>query len=83
VIQKTQDGDKERYYYINGKIVGRVGNINGDDFDYSHAPVSDELTGTSPYDHVATGKETLSDIAFMIYGDRSLWYVIADANGYS
>jgi len=53
------------------------------DFDQSYDAInglSDAGTGST---YVAAAGDTLQSIAAMVWGDASLWYLIADANGMS
>ena len=42
-----------------------------------------EIPETNTGGYVIQSGDTLESIALMVYGDKSLWYVIADANGLS
>ena len=70
----------EHYAYVEGQQVGNVdehGTINvlGGVTGFSNSEA-----GTTNY--VAQDGDTMQSIAQAIYGDGSLWYVVADANGF-
>ena len=70
----------EHYAYVQGQQVGNVdehGTINvlGGVTGFSNSDA-----GTSNY--VAQDGDTMQSIAQQVYGDGSLWYVVADANGF-
>jgi len=71
----------EHYAYVNGQQIGNVdehGTINvlGGVTGFSNSDA-----GTTGY--VAQDGDTMQSIAQQVYGDASLWYVVADANGFS
>ena len=87
-LQKTESGDTLKEMIVDGEVVGTYGMIAGSttqqvDFDLAFTPV------TNSYPNAATGQypvqsgDTLESIALSAYGDSSLWYLIADANGLS
>ncbi len=51
------------------------------DFDQSLAPVNSYSHGGGAGTYTAKGGETLAAIAAQAWGDSSLWYKLADANG--
>ncbi|MEI9997638.1 MAG: LysM peptidoglycan-binding domain-containing protein [Rhizomicrobium sp.] len=53
------------------------------DFDQSYDPVNGITMAGAPSHYTAQDGDTLAGIAAMLWGDASLWYVIADANGLS
>lgn len=58
----------------------QTGGFNGASFDYTGiGKVQTATDGAASY--VVRGGETLCDIARSLYGDETLWYVIAEANG--
>ncbi len=52
-------------------------------FDENYQPINDAYPGTAPSDYTVQAGDTLSSIAARIWGDRAMWYLIADANGLS
>jgi len=53
------------------------------EFDGSYAAVNSYHQGSQSGSYTVNGGETLSSIAASLYGDRSLWYKIGQANGIS
>ena len=77
--KKTQD-----YYYANGQQLGTAGSLeslNGN-FDSGFSSVS-EMQRSSPGTYTVQSGDTLQGIARKLWGDASLWYMLADANGIS
>ncbi len=83
ILQKTENGESQHYYYVNGNPIGSAGELTDADFDYNYTPVSESYPGTIPGSHVVTAGDTLQSIALAVFGDSKLWYLIADANGIS
>ena len=81
ILQKTENGKLQYYYYANGNPVGSSGDINPADFDYNYTPVSDSYPSATPASYTVSSGDTLQSIALAVYGDANLWYIIADANG--
>lgn len=51
------------------------------DFDQNYQPVNADYPGASASSYTAKDGDTLSSIARAVWGDSTLWYLIADANG--
>lgn len=51
------------------------------DFDFGYAKISASYPNASPGAYQVRAGETLQDVAQAAYGDSSLWYRIAEANG--
>ena len=81
ILQKTEGSATQFYFYGNGKAIGSSGALSAADFDYNYTPVSDLYPGLTPNNCVVSAGDTLRGIAFAVYGDAQLWYLIADANG--
>lgn len=98
----------QRYYYLDGKRVGDVGNggssrvdyvqalaqdgvnktgprsfspINSADFDQNYEPINAAYPGSTSSAYIVRAGDTLRSIADQLWGDASMWYLIADANG--
>lgn len=89
ILLKEQGGAASRALVVNGEMLGMSG-INGtggrdgtaDSFGSHFVPTGDgSLTGAPTSYTVQREGETLRDIALGIWGDGSLWILIADANG--
>jgi YD repeat-containing protein len=83
ILQKSQSGQNEYYFYANDKPLGATGAGGAADFDFNYTPVSDQYPASTPSGYVAAAGDTLRSIAQQVYGDGGLWYLIADANGIS
>ncbi|RKP43254.1 LysM domain-containing protein, partial [Trinickia fusca] len=55
--------------------------VTSADFDQNYQPINAEYPGKSPLRYTVHDGDTLSTIARALWGDASLWYLIADANG--
>ena len=51
------------------------------DFSFGYAPINGRYPAGSPGTYAVGANDTLKGIAKGAYGDASLWYLIADANG--
>lgn len=81
ILVKTQNGKSQNYYYAEGKAIGSQGELSDADFDYNYTPVNESYPATTPGAYVVSSSDTLQSISLAVYGDASLWYIIADANG--
>jgi len=80
ILRKTQNGKSQNYYYADGKAIGSQGELSDADFDYNYTPVNDSYPALTPSSYVVSSGDNLQSIARAVYGDASLWYIIADAN---
>src|SRR6185312_6520519 len=88
--EKSSSPEKDQYLYANGNPVGQ--NTVGTDGKLtvqldsgSYAPVQN-LSDSNPGNNLTytvNAGDTLQSIAEQMYGNASLWFVIADANGLS
>ncbi len=54
------------------------------DFDYNYLPINDNYPAKTPGTYtVVSSDQTLQQVALAVWGDSTLWYLIADANGLS
>ncbi|WP_431688986.1 DUF6531 domain-containing protein [Hahella sp. NBU794] len=84
ILVRKQSEQNQYLFYANGKQVGMAGKAGGketDDFDLNYTPVSEQYPSSTPSSYVVNPGDTLQTISAAVYGDASLWYVIADANG--
>jgi YD repeat-containing protein len=92
----TQGGSNpyfaQHFFHANGKYVGSFGQLHGtgvdDDplefkanFDTNFTPISDQFPAPTPSNIVVQEGDTLRGIAARIFGDSSLWYLLAEENG--
>ncbi|OUS27201.1 hypothetical protein A9Q99_15555 [Gammaproteobacteria bacterium 45_16_T64] len=76
-------GKIQYYYYSNGKGVATKGEEAPTDLDYNFTPINESYPSPTPGTYVVQQDgETLNNVALMMWGDASLWYLIADANGF-
>ncbi len=85
-VAATNTGTWGRYFFENGENFGRAGALTNDDnvlrsnFDANYTKVK----GTSvqqPTQVITVAGDTLRIVADRLWGDSSLWYVLADENG--
>ncbi|HET7863413.1 MAG TPA: hypothetical protein VFL86_03315, partial [Burkholderiaceae bacterium] len=55
--------------------------VTSADFDQNYEPVNDSYPGPTGSSYTAQGGESLAGVAQALWGDGSLWYLIAEANG--
>ena len=51
------------------------------DFDQNYQPINSGYPAAAPSSYVVTKGQSLRVIAQAVWGDASLWYLIAEANG--
>ncbi|MHA6194730.1 LysM peptidoglycan-binding domain-containing protein [Pseudomonas wadenswilerensis] len=66
--------------YQNGSLAN-AGAISRGAITDTLVPISADYPAHAPSSYVVNQGDTLESIAQMVWGDRSMWYVIADANG--
>jgi YD repeat-containing protein len=81
ILQKTENGQTQYYFYVNDKPIGSSGALGAADFDYNYTPVSAQYPAATPGNYVVSQGDTLRSIALSLFGDGQLWFIIADANG--
>ncbi|MEX2964757.1 hypothetical protein, partial [Microbulbifer sp. TYP-18] len=72
------EGAGNRHSHSNGDHVQAVQSA---DFDQNFQPINPNYPASSYTSYEAQGGETLQSVAAMLWGDASLWYLLADANG--
>lgn len=55
--------------------------VAGADFDVNYQPINSLYPTAAPGSVIVRAGDTLQSIAMALWGDSSLWYLIADANG--
>ncbi|MEO4031082.1 hypothetical protein ABH313_23880, partial [Chromobacterium vaccinii] len=73
LAQITLGNKKDQYRF--GQAVSSA------DFDQSYEPIGPNYPGQAPGSVTAREGDTLQVMAANLWGDRSLWYLLADANG--
>jgi YD repeat-containing protein len=79
----------QHFFYADGKVIGSFGQLSPDspnvfkaNFDVNYTPISSDYPATTPATIVAVSGDTPRVIAARIFGDASLWYIIAQENLY-
>jgi len=72
---------KGKVSQINPQLNQRIQAVTSADFDQNFQAINDGFPAKTPGTHIVQPNETLQTIALAMYGDGSLWYLIADANG--
>jgi len=79
----------QHFFFANGQNVGSFGQLQDENgtfkanFDVNYTPVSDTYPSAVPPQIVVQGGDTLRTIAARVFGDASMWYVLAEENGLS
>jgi hypothetical protein len=67
------------------QVAAQVGSA---DFDYNYTPINDRYSATTPGTYTiqqgqqaSSVEQTLRNVALAVWGDASLWYLLAEANG--
>lgn len=75
------------FFYADGNYIGSFGQLQSADgafaanFDVNYTPVSSQYPANAPAKVVVQEGDTLRIVAARVYGDSSLWYLIAQKNG--
>lgn len=87
-VARTGNLVKAQYFFsANGQTVGSFGQLTDEDgdfkanFDVNYTPVSEQYPASVPSQVIVQRGDTLRLIAARVFGDASLWYVIAQENG--
>ncbi len=85
VLQKTQGTNVLGEWIVNGEVIANIGTDSTghvvQTYDLSYTPVTNSYPNATTGQYPVQSGDTLETIAQAAYGDSSLWYVIADANG--
>ncbi len=97
ILQGTQNGNTQRQLVVNGEVLGRHGTYlnpdkpadssgnplitTGANLNFGYTKISGSYPGANPSTRTVAAGESLQSIAKSVYGDSSLWYLVADANG--
>lgn len=80
ILLKSQNGATERQLVVNGEVLAYFKGTSAD-FKFGYAPISGSYPAAVPGAYTVTSEDSLQSIAKAAYGDSSLWYRIAEANG--
>jgi YD repeat-containing protein len=85
ILQKSQNGVVTHFLIANGEVMGSSGDSTvQDNFSQSYDAIGQlNIPGKVPGSYTVMAGDTLQGIAQNEWGDSSLWYLIADANGLS
>lgn len=67
------------YYYAGGNVLGESGTLSATNFK-SHIVGASKMQQAAPGTYPVSNGDTLKGIAQKLWGNPSLWYLIADAN---
>lgn len=74
---------KQDYTYVAGREVASIGTLAPSTFSNGYTPISAAYPSTTAGSYVVGAGDTLGSIAQAVFGDRQLWYLIAEANSLS
>ena len=75
LARKAQDPQDKKTLYRDFKPVTSA------DFDQNYEPINDKYPGAVAGTYTVRGGESLQAVAQTLWGDGSMWYLIAEANG--
>ncbi|PZE12972.1 hypothetical protein DMX10_13465, partial [Pseudomonas sp. 57B-090624] len=81
IARQESNGTAQNYAYYQGSELASVGNASGASLSDTFTPISENYPSPTPTSYVVNQGDTLARIASAIWGDASMWYLIADANG--
>ena len=81
IARRENSGAVQSYIYFNGNEVATLGNASVPEITDTLQPISSEYPGRVPGSYIVNDGDTLTRIAQTVWGDASMWYLIADANG--
>ncbi|MFZ6876605.1 LysM peptidoglycan-binding domain-containing protein, partial [Undibacterium sp. Di27W] len=81
ILRKEQKGDNTYSLLVNDQLIGTSSkDYLTDSINQSYIKQS-ALSGNGPSMYITQQGDTLQSIAKTVWGDATLWYLIADANG--
>nr|WP_274517543.1 glycohydrolase toxin TNT-related protein [Pseudomonas sp. GM48] len=80
---RTEGSTSQRYATYNGNVLASIGNNSTPEIFDTIASISPDEVARTPSSYVIVDGDTLQSIAQKTWGDSSMWYLIADANGLS
>jgi YD repeat-containing protein len=83
IARQESNGTAQNYIYFQGTEVANVGNASGAMLSDTFMPISEAYPSSTPTSYIVNQGDTLAKIASAVWGDSSMWYLIADANGLS
>ena len=81
-------GKAQSFFFVNNNQVGAMGLVSSNEYAVPHfevnaTPISDDYPAATPSTVIVQGGDTLRTVAARVFGDASLWYILADENGLS
>lgn len=82
-------GSARYFFYAQGNFVGQLGQSQQrvdafqSRFDINATPISDNYPSATPASVIVQAGDTLRTLAERVFGDASLWYILAEENGYT
>ncbi len=83
VLRKEQNGAITHTLIVNGEVLGTSGTGTADDNFSRYESVGNSGATSTPSAYLVQAGDTLRGIAKNVWGDSTLWYLIAEANGIS
>ena len=77
------NASSQRYVLHNGNVLASIGNNSTPELFDTIATISPTEIDRAPGSYVIVDGDTLQTVAQKTWGDSSMWYLIADANGLS
>ncbi|WP_349735280.1 scabin-related ADP-ribosyltransferase [Pseudomonas jessenii] len=78
---RSEGNTSQRYATYNGNVLASIGNNSTPEIFDTIASILPEEVARTPSSYVIVDGDTLQSIAQKTWGDSSMWYLIADANG--
>jgi YD repeat-containing protein len=75
--------NRQLYVYLGDKTIASIGKLAAPEFGYEFTPVSEQYPASTPGTYAVAVGDTLKSIAYMMWGDATLWYLLAEANSLS
>jgi len=89
LLKPDNSTKSQHFFFANGQQLGSFGQLtdaNGQfeaNFDVNFTPVSQAYPSSVPSQVIAQSGDTLRIVAQRVFGDATLWYLIAEENGLS
>lgn len=93
-VQRAQVGGAynkagaQYFFYAQGNFIGQLGQAREGEafqgrFDVNATPISANYPSATPSTVIAQAGDTLRTLAARVFGDATLWYILAEENGYT
>ncbi|WP_218276765.1 LysM peptidoglycan-binding domain-containing protein [Pseudomonas sp. FW305-70] len=81
LTMRSEGNTSQRYATYSGNVLASIGNNSTPEIFDTIASISPDEVARTPSSYVIVDGDTLQSIAQKTWGDSSMWYLIADANG--